>query len=305
MSTQKTAKTHYTKAANGITFAYRRLGLPTGLPLLLHMHFRGTMDLWDPLLDTLGASRPVIIFDQAGVGASTGQIPLTFQGWADDLVAFVKSLGLEKIDLLGFSMGGAAVQMVALTEPALVRKLVLAGTSASEPLREERGEGIVWPREVPPSGPITELAGAETRGENEEGVTRAFFFEDEVGREAARGYWGRVGERIAEDGMEVFVEREVAKRQLAAWAEWSRPNPRNSWERLSELKGKVLVLNGEDDVLIPTSRSWELMRRIGHANLVIYPHAGHGFIWQFAEAVARDVGAFLNGEEGGVGKARL
>ena len=101
------------------------------------------MDHWDPLfLNTLASKREVIIFDESGVGRSSGTVPVTFQGCADDLIAFVNALGIAKIDLLGFSMGGIAVQMVALTAPQLVRKLIVAGTTASVP-SAERIPGII------------------------------------------------------------------------------------------------------------------------------------------------------------------
>lgn len=106
-------------------------------------------DFWDPLLlQNLAAAREIVIFDNAGVGRSSGKVPTTFQGWADDTLAFVHALGYKKIDLLGFSMGGVAVQMVALTEPQLIRKLILAGTTSSTPGAESDVSGIVWPQEA-------------------------------------------------------------------------------------------------------------------------------------------------------------
>jgi pimeloyl-ACP methyl ester carboxylesterase len=100
----------------------------------MHIHYRANIDFWDPLLiNTLVSSRPVIVFDNAGVGRSTGEIPRTFQGRADDLIAFVKALGLEQIDLLGFSIGGCVVEIVALTAPELIRKLITAGNAPSIP----------------------------------------------------------------------------------------------------------------------------------------------------------------------------
>jgi len=109
MVTAQTAKTQYIDAANGVKFAYRRLGRSAGTPLVMHIHFRGSMDFWDPaLLNALGDACPVIIFDQAGIGRSPGEVPTSFKEWADDLIAFVTALGITQIDLFGFSMGGAA-----------------------------------------------------------------------------------------------------------------------------------------------------------------------------------------------------
>lgn len=309
MSTQQTAVTQYLEAANGIRFAYRRIGLSVGVPLVMHIHFRANMDFWDPaLINALAAARPVVLFDQAGVGRSTGEIPLTYQGWADDLIAFVEALGLTQIDLLGFSMGGRAVQMVALTAPQLVRKLILAGTSASEPSSSSSTSGIVWPRQVPPREPIKLLATAVTPAEIESALAYSFFYADNQGRAAAKAYWNRVFERAVagEPRMLHFVDRNTgAKRQSAAHMDWTKPNPRNSFERLGELTMPVLVCNGDNDVLIPTSLSWEMMSRIPNAQLMIYPRAGHGFLYQYAELVAKHVNMFLDGNQCGDVRSKL
>lgn len=264
----------------------------------MHIHFRANMDYWDPLLiNALAAARPVILFDQAGVGRSSGEVPLTYQGWADDLLAFVNALGLVRIDLLGFSMGGRAVQMVALTAPQLVRKLVLAGTSASEPDPPSSKEGLVWPRETAPREPIRRLATATTPEEIEDALAYSFFYDDDQGRAAAKAYWNRISERnvAGEPRLVDFVDSDTgAKRQIAASRDWDKPNPRYSFDRLGELEIPVLVCNGDNDVLIPTSRSWEMVCRIPNAQLVIYPHAGHGFLYQYANLVAKHINLFLD-----------
>ncbi|EON69678.1 hypothetical protein W97_08930 [Coniosporium apollinis CBS 100218] len=310
MATQQTATTHYILAANGTRFAHRRLGRATGVPLVMHIHFRANMDFWDPaLINALAATRPVILFDQAGVGRSTGSIPTTFQGWADDLIALITALNINEIDLFGFSMGGAAVQMVALTAPSLVRKLVLAGTAASEPsplVSDLRG--IVWPRDVPPSEPIKLLATARTPAEIGRALAYSFFHDTDEGRAGAKAYWGRVSERhvSGEPRLLDLVDADTGgKRQRAAYQDWLKPNPRNSFDRLGELKMPVLVMNGDHDALIPTSRSWEMQARIPNAQLIVYPRAGHGFLYQYAELVAAHVNIFLDVEDYGDATAKL
>lgn len=97
-----------------------------------------------------------------------------------------------------------------------------------------------------------------------------------------------------------------AKCQLAAYGgDWSKHNPRNAWNRLRELKMPVLVMNGDNDLLMPSSRSWELMQKIPEAQLIIYPHAGHAFLYQYPELVAKHVNMFLNGNEYGELEAKL
>ena len=287
------------------------------------------MDFWDPLLiDILAATRPVILFDQPGVGHSLlanpglDQIPLTFQGWATNVLALIDALQLTKVDLFGFSMGGCAMQMVALTRPDAVRKLILAGTNPSAPSAspttttpssESKAigtQGIVWPRDIPPSHAIAALSAGDgtVASEIEQGITTSFFPDTGAGRAAARAYFERVYSRSRdtisdasgqEEPLHTFLPPLPSARQRAAYAHWSTPNLHNSFDRLGELTKPVLVLSGDEDLLIPTSRSWELMKGIGDAELIVSSRAGHGFLWQYARRVAGDVGRFLDGGLGG------
>lgn len=294
----QTSVTQYVTASTGIRFAYRRIGPAHGIPLVMHIHYRANMDLWDPLfVNTLAKARPVIIFDNAGVGRSSGEIPETFQGWADDAITFMEALGLKKVDFLGFSMGGYAAQMVALTAPHLVRKLILSGTSATTPSADHVA-GVVWPRERALPEPITALSEAVTREEGRKALAFSFFYDDDLGRAAFERYWARLQERTVEPLILDLLDREKgAKAQYAAAVHASRPNSKGSFERLSEVSMPVLVANGDNDVLIPSSRSWELMKQIPNAQLIIYPRAGHGFLWQFAELYATHINMFLDGTE--------
>ena len=125
----QSAQTQY--VSNGdIQYAYRRFGNASGVPLLFLIHFRGTMDYWDPLLiNTLAASRPVILFDNAGVGQSSGNVANTIKGMAQHVIDFLSLIKAKEIDLLGFSMGGQVAQLVSLNAPSgLVRKLIIAGS---------------------------------------------------------------------------------------------------------------------------------------------------------------------------------
>jgi pimeloyl-ACP methyl ester carboxylesterase len=301
MSTLQTTPTQYIKATNGVTFAYRRLNPINSkrTPLLLHIHFRANMDFWDPLLiNTLALHRPIIIFDNSGVGRSTGTIRTTYQGWAENLISFVRALDLTQIDLLGFSMGGCAVQQVALTAPDLIRMLIMAGSGTSEPSPTSDVSGIIWPRETPPPEPITALATAVNPAETQASLALSFFYDDPAGRAHFSSYWSRILERDvpSEPNNTSFVDVETSKRQSAAYVDWTIPNPANAYDRLGELQMPVLVVNGDHDVLIPTSASWEMHKRIPNSELIVYPKAGHGFIWQYAERFAEDLRGFLDGE---------
>jgi pimeloyl-ACP methyl ester carboxylesterase len=236
----------------------------------------------------------VIIFDQAGVGRSNGTVATTFQGWADNVIAMISALGIKKIDLFGFSMGGCAAQMVALTAPSLIRKLILGGTAASLPGPDSDVSGIIWPREEPTPEEITMLA---TTADTEEALAFSFFPHTDFGRAAAKAYWKRVLERNVPDEplMTQLLDEQGTKNQGASYAEWVTPNPKNSYDRLSEFEMPVLVLNGDKDLLVMTSFSWELLAKISNAQLIIYPKSGHGFLYQYAELVAQNIHGFLDG----------
>ena len=126
-----------TVSAGGVDFAYRELGPKTGVPVIFLTHLAAVLDNWDPrVVDGIAAQHRVITFDNRGVGASSGSTPNTIQAMANDAVTFIRALGLDQVDLLGFSMGGMIAQVIAQDEPQLVRKLIIAGTGPAG------GEGI-------------------------------------------------------------------------------------------------------------------------------------------------------------------
>src|ERR1700712_2317289 len=110
----QTAPTQYINAA-GIRFAYRRFGKPGTVPLLMNMHFTGTMDHWDPLVtDGLAAEREVILFNNVGISSTSGETPESIYEMARYAEAFIDALGLSQIDVLGISMGGLIAQQFTL-----------------------------------------------------------------------------------------------------------------------------------------------------------------------------------------------
>src|SRR5882724_619441 len=123
--THQTAPTQFVEA-DGIRFAYRRFGSPAGVPLVLNQHFTGSMDYWDPAVtDGLAQAREVILFNNAGVSSSSGEVPTSVEQMGANAVAFIKSLALKQVDVLGFSIGGLVAQEIALQAPDRVRRLVL------------------------------------------------------------------------------------------------------------------------------------------------------------------------------------
>jgi pimeloyl-ACP methyl ester carboxylesterase len=116
-----TAPTQFLQAGNE-TYAYRRFGSGSGLPLLCLQHFTGTLDNWDSAVtDALASRRQVILFESAGLGRSTGKVPDTVGGMAQHAFAFLDALGLKTCDVLGFSLGGMVAQQTAQDRPAMAK----------------------------------------------------------------------------------------------------------------------------------------------------------------------------------------
>jgi pimeloyl-ACP methyl ester carboxylesterase len=207
--THQTAPTQFV-SANGIRFAYRRFGKAGGVPLVFNMHFTGTMDHWDPAVtDGFARDREVILFNNAGVSRSSGEVPTSVEEMAVNAVAFIKALDLAQIDLLGFSLGGLISQEVAITAPRLIRRLVLVGTGP------RGGEGMAT---------LTPEAQAVFGGkyENPDHVwLGAFFTPSKRSQAAGHEYLTRFRLRTA--GRDPEVSEKVAPAQLQALNSWGAP----------------------------------------------------------------------------------
>src|SRR6202167_530374 len=124
-----TAPTKFIPAGNE-KYAYRRFGTGSGLPLLCLQHFTGTLDNWDPAVtDPLASGRELILFDNAGVGRSTGEVPQTVAGMAGHAMAFLDALGIETCDVLGCSLGGMVALHMVQERPSVFRRMILVGTA--------------------------------------------------------------------------------------------------------------------------------------------------------------------------------
>ena len=124
------APTQFLEVKGGERYAYRRFGNGPGLPLLLLQHFTATLDNWDPALtDALAEGRELILFNNAGVGRSSGAVPTTVIGMAKHAAAFLNSLGVGTCDALGFSLGGMVAQQMVLDHPTVFRRVILVGTA--------------------------------------------------------------------------------------------------------------------------------------------------------------------------------
>ncbi len=268
--------------AEEVRYAYREMGPKGGTPLVLCHRFRGTMDDWDPaLIDALAKERHVVLFDNAGVGLSTGSVPPSIKQMADRAAQFVTVMGFETIDLLGFSMGGYVAQIVTLDHPRLVRKLVLAGTGPGG------GEGI---QSAAPK--VREVSGRPVLGLEE--FLYLFFSPSERSRAAAERYWERL--HLRGPDREPPVPQVGIEAQVTAIQAWSQGEG-SAFPRLREIRQPVLVANGSNDVMIPTLNSFLMAQRLRHGLLIVYPDSGHGFLFQYPEQFAKHTLEFLGENE--------
>jgi pimeloyl-ACP methyl ester carboxylesterase len=265
-------------AENAIEYAYRDLGA-SDIPLVLLQHFRGNLDNWDPaLIDALAADRRVITFDNAGVAATTGRTPNTIEAMAHDAVAFLEAMELERVDLLGFSIGSFVAQEIALIRPDLLRRIVLA-SSAPQGAAGMHG----WAPEV-----IGAVGQPET---SPEGYLSVFFAPTDTSRQAGQQVAGRIFGRTANrDEPTTWQTRQA---QYDAVCAWGLPN-HALLQRVTAIELPVFVANGDSDPMILPSYSYLLAGLLPDARITIYPDSAHGFLFQHHTRFAADVHAFLD-----------
>lgn len=259
--------------------AYRRLGPESGVPLVLLQRFRGTMDDWDPaLVDRLAGSRPIILFDNVGIGRSSGNAATSVRDMADWAAGFIGALNSQPVDILGWSLGGSVAQMLALFHGELVRKLVVAGSSPGHVAGSPAVPEKVW-----------QVAG---KPENvDEDFLYLFFPETDEGVTEGRAHLARLRQRV--DAFGVPVSKDAARAQAAAIAAFGAPEA-SLLDALATVNHPTLVANGQGDIMVPAFKSYALAMRMPHAKLILYPASGHGFLFHRADEFARDVTAFLD-----------
>lgn len=265
--------------ADGVRFAYRRFSAATGTPLVFLNRFRGTMDDWDPLLvDALAEDRPVILFDNAGIGRSGGRTQGTVTEMAQAVAAFITAVAQGPVDVIGFSLGGYVAQHLALGFPEMVRRVVLAGTGPGA------GEGILPSK--PQVGPLRSAPQMDLAA-----LRVLFFTESGAGIRAGDGLWERTHRRA---DREPEVSPDSYEQQIEAIKHFSTGGGDAAYPELGRLYHSVLVANGHDDVMVPTVNSFIMSQRLPNAELVVYPDSGHGFLFQYAEIFAARVNEFLD-----------
>ena len=261
----------------GTTFAYRELGPDGGVPVVFLHHLMAVLDDWDPrVIDGLAAHRRVIAFDNRGVGATQGKVPGTIDEMGRDAVAFIRALGLVQVDLFGFSLGGGVAQMVVLQAPDLVRRLVLAGTGP------KGGGGI---NEITKIAVIAYVKAGLTLKDPRNFL---FFPRTTVGKRAGSAYLARLKERTIGRDKKISLQGRRAQLQAIRAAGLARPDD------LSVITQPVFVANGDHDLMVASSHSADMARRLPNSSLTIYPDAGHGGVFQYHEQFVPAVVEFLS-----------
>jgi pimeloyl-ACP methyl ester carboxylesterase len=265
--------------ADNIRFAYRRFGNDSGVPLLLVQHFRGNLDSYDPLiLDALARDRELVLFDNRGVGLTNGTARETISEMANDVSMFIDALGLHRCDLFGHSMGGHVSQMVAFDRPELVRRLILVGTGP------QGGEGMAA---RPPK--VGALWTAHYDDPDEMWLP-IFFSRTSESQAAGRRFLERRKGRISD--LDDAVSVETARAHRAAASAWGQPTD-PTYGYLKKIRQPTLVVNGSNDIIIPTVNSYILQQHLPNAKLILFPDSGHGVHFQYPEEFVREVLHFL------------
>lgn len=276
MSYIRTKTSYITVQGNRI--AYRELGNgKSNVPLVMLVHLAATLDNWDPkLIDLLAKQQHVILLDLPGVGASSGKVATTIPGMAHQAIGIIEALDYDKVNLLGLSMGGMIAQEIARIDGAFINQLILVGTGP------RAGHGI-------DKVPATTFRYILQAGLERIDPKRFLFYNhDAAGKREAMEVLDRLDSRppeYADSNMTIpsFL------RQLKAIKRWGQAGT----DDLRFITQPTLIVNGDNDIMVPTKNSYDLHEKITHSKIIIYPHAGHGSLFQYADQFAKDLLAFL------------
>jgi pimeloyl-ACP methyl ester carboxylesterase len=273
-ATLETAPTKFVDAG-GTHFAYRTIGTKTGVPLVLLQHFTGTIDYWDPaVVNGLAMEREVIVFDNTGVGASSGKVPDSVEQMSTDALAFIKALNLQRVDLLGYSLGGMIAQNLAAQRPDLVRKVILANTA-------HQGGG---------NDLMKVLNDAMSQKTYPDPRMVLFFTKSKSSVESGQAFLKRTSARQKDRDPEASPD--VANAQAKALIVFSTTQD-SSNKLLSAITQPVLIVTGSNDTMLPTDSSYAMFRILKNAQLVMYPDSNHGAIFQYHDQFVTEANNFL------------
>jgi pimeloyl-ACP methyl ester carboxylesterase len=279
--THDTAPTQFVEAG-GIRFAYRRFGTPVAgrAPIVFFQHFIGNLDDHDPAIsDGFATDREVVLFNNTGVASTSGVVPDTIEAMATDAGIFIDALGLGTVDVVGHSMGGMVAQQVALQRPDLVRKLVLVGTGP---------RGGVGVGELPAE--TAALFGVKLPRQEDMWLP-VLFAPTDTSQKLGREYVERIVARKDRDASP-FGEQVYAGQGTAIHTYGTTKDP--AYSILEHIKVPVLVVNGTDDIIVPTINSYILQQFLPSAELILYPDANHGAHFQYPDRFVTHTKLFLD-----------
>jgi len=263
-----------TVEANGIKFSYRSFGKKTGTPIVFLQHFTGTMDYWDPaVVDGLAKTHQVIVFNNTGMGHSTGKVADSIDQMTKDADAFIDALGYKQVDLLGFSMGGFIAQELAAAHPDKIRKVVLVGTS-------NKGGG----------DHLLKVLGEAFAQNNGDPRLYLFFTQTAQSQAAGKAFIARSSVRKDRDPEISKEDMNSHAKALITWAN----TPDSEFNLLKSIKQPVLVVQGSNDTMLDTANSIAMYQHLPNAQLVLYPDSAHGSLFQFHTDFVSKVSNFLN-----------
>lgn len=273
------AKTQFVKSGN-LKYAYRVIGKKSEVPVVMLQRFRGTMDDWDPaFINELGKERTVLVFNNAGVASSNGEVPTTIKGMADHAARFAKALGYNKVDVAGWSMGGFVAQVMAIEYPNLVRKLVLIGTGP--------GGGPDTPA---PTEGVFDVATHSSYAEEDHQYL--FFTMNKEDVSSVQASLDRISKSHG-GKLETPTTPTVMQRQAQAIdAFWKGQG--DYYSKLKTMKHETLILNGDRDKFFNVAGQWVLHREIPNSRLAIYPMAGHGAHHEYPQHSGSTITNFLD-----------
>src|SRR5271154_2179087 len=274
-----TTPTRFIQAGNE-RYAYRRFGSGSKVPLLCLQHFTGTLDNWDPAVtDPLAMDREVILFENAGLGRSSGSVPTTIAGMSMHAQAFLDALKLKTCDVLGYSLGGMVAQQMVLERPSVFHRVILVGTAP------RGGEDIMH---LDKPSIAKHLADPNLKGYAV--LQKIFFAPTETSQAAGAAFVKRLMQRAQDQDPPSGPS--VAQAQMASFREWEKVAGER-FADLKKIKQPTLVVNGIFDDMIPVSNSYWLSANLPNAVLLTYPDSGHGSLFQFHESFTRQAMAFL------------
>jgi pimeloyl-ACP methyl ester carboxylesterase len=272
----QTAKTRFI-SVKGTSFAYRIFGKEGGIPLVLLPGLGGSMDDWDPAITNgLAQKYQVIIFDNKGVAASQGTTPDNIQAMANDAIDFIEALHLNKVNIMGFSMGGFITQRVVLTKPSIINKVILTGTGP---------KGAIGLSNLP-----NIIAGTAGLG-SEESFLKFGFTQSTESIAAGKASYSRIQLRTTD--RDFALSDATSGSQFAAVLSWAQPNA-NALEEIKEIKNEVLIVHGENDLPVSVQNAQNMAQNLDHAELVIFQDSGHASFFQNHDAFVTKAIQFLN-----------